>query len=148
MSDTFLKIIPANPSFVPNEDSQRNAQNLLQDIYKSPRVELETTDEIEFVDQGSNFESVFCNKCGHEIAIEDWQSVMDECYETSFKNLIFQTSCCSSETSLNDLKYNWPAGFSKFCISIQNPDVSIDDSTLDDLQGILGVSLRLIWAHY
>jgi hypothetical protein len=61
MSDTFLKIIPTNPSYIPCENSQEKAGNLLQGFFKLREIKFEITPEIEFIDQGSNFENVFCN---------------------------------------------------------------------------------------
>ena len=147
MSDTILRIIPTNPSYVPDEIRQSKAHNFLQKLFNREDVEFGTTAEIEFVDQGQNFESVHCNRCGREMELEDWQAAMDASYETKFENLIFRMPCCCTETSLNDLDYRWPAGFSRFSISIQNPQTDIDELTIKELENTLGAPLRIIWAH-
>jgi hypothetical protein len=146
MSDTFLRIIPTNPSYVPDEIRQGKARNILQKLFDREDAEFETTAEVEFVDQGQNFESVHCNRCGQEIGPEDWQNAMNASYETKFENLIFRTPCCCTETSLNDLDYRWPAGFSRFSISIQNPQTVIDELTIKELENAIGAPLRIIWA--
>lgn len=148
MSSTILNIISTNPSYVPDKTKQDKAKDLLSKIYIEEKIEFNTTDTIEFIDQGSNFESVFCNLCGRTIEIEEWQNAMDKAYESQFTDLIFITHCCDKTTSLNDLKYEWPAGFGKFTISVSDAQTEIDEKDLKKLQDILSTTLRIIWAHY
>lgn len=144
MSDTFLKIIPTTPTYIPGQD---NANTLLSSLFKGKEIENTMADTVEFIDQGQNFESVSCNLCGHTFEIEDWQDAMDKAYEQRFADLQFSPSCFNKVTSLNDLDYKWPAGFAKFSISIANPDEGLDSASLSELQKILNTPLRVIWAH-
>jgi len=73
---------------------------------------------------------------------------MDAAFKTNFKDLYFTTLCCNRSTSLNDLKYKWPAGFAKFAIIIADPVIDIENDRLDVLETILGTKIRKIWAHY
>jgi len=148
MSSTFLKIIPTNPSYIPDKIKQDNAIRFLSKLYKNERLTLFSTDTIEFVDQGENFDSVTCNLCNKTINIEYWQDEMDEAYKSHFKNLVFQTPCCKKKTSLNDLHYHSPAGFAKFVISIEDAENDLSEKDLKALQAILGIPLKIIWAHY
>jgi hypothetical protein len=77
-----------------------------------------------------------------------WQNAMDNANENGFKNLMVEMPCCGKETSLNNLKYQWPSGFAQFSIEIRNPLKDIADSELKQLETVLGCSLRIIWAHY
>ena len=147
MSDTFLNIIPTTPTYVPSQDSQDNARALLHSIFKEKEIEFTTTDTVEFIDQGENFESVSCNLCGHAFELEDWQDAMDKAYEQRFSDLQFSTPCCNKVTSLNHLDYKWPAGFAKFTIRIVNPKDALDPADLAELQKILDTPLRIVWAH-
>ena len=148
MSDTFLKLISTSPDFTPKKLNQDKAEEFLKTLFKNTKVEFIKTDNIEFVDQGVNFESISCNYCGRDITIENWQSAMDKAYKSNFKNLSFITPCCHKITTLNDLLYHPPAGFAKFVISIPNPPVDITDKEIKELEGILGTKVRKIWAHY
>jgi hypothetical protein len=148
MPSTFLKIIPTNPSYVPDEMAQEEGRVILSKLYKPSEIEFHNTSEIEFIDQGSNFENVSCNLCQQEIDMEYWQSTMDKSFETQFSNLIFVTPCCSCNTSLNDLNYTSPAGFAKYVICIGNPERELEGMILQHLQTILGTPLRFVWAHY
>ena len=148
MSSTVLKIIPANPTFVPVKIHEGNAKSLLTRFFKPEQIEFITTDTIGFIDQGQNFESVACNLCGQNIEIEDWQNAMDEAYQTHFNDLAFVTPCCHEKTSLNDLTYHSAAGFAKFIILISDAQNEIPEKVIKELQIILETTLKTIWAHY
>ena len=148
MSSTYLKLISTDPGFVLDKLKQEKAQEFLNREFKNSKIEIIKTDNIEFVDQGANFEGVSCNYCGRNINIEIWQNAMDKAYKTNFKDLSFVTPCCHKSTSLNDLKYNWPVGFAKFVISIADPPSDIKDDVVKGLEKILGTRIRKIWAHY
>jgi hypothetical protein len=54
-----------------------------------------------------------------------------------------------TSTTLNDLKYEWPAGFARFIIDARNPNVDdIDGRDMESLESILGIQLKTIRAHY
>jgi hypothetical protein len=148
MSATCLKLISIDPGFVPDKLKEEKAKEFLNKTFKNSEIKIIKTDNIEFVDQGSNFESVSCNYCRHNIDIEIWQNAMDKAYKTHFKDLSFMTPCCHKSTSLNDLKYNWPAGFAKFVISITDPTADISNDVINELETIFGTKIRKIWAHY
>ncbi len=148
MSSSILKIISTDPSYLPDKIDQTNAKKFLTKFYKDHQIEFTTTDTTEFVDQGENFETVSCNLCGLDIEIEYWQNAMNNAYEKQFTDLTFVTRCCNKITSLNDLKYKWPAGFSKFIMSISDVQNELDEKNIKELQGILCTILRIIWAHY
>lgn len=148
MSDTILKLIPTNPSYLPDEFSRRIAYDLLQGLFPEATIEVFTTSEIEFVDPGENFGSVGCNLCKQPIELKQWQEAMDAAYATQFEELTFVTPCCSRPTSLNDLNYSWPCGFAKFQLTARNPHVDLPQSVLQQLQAALATPLRIIWAHY
>ncbi|MGC4037459.1 MAG: hypothetical protein QM764_15970 [Chitinophagaceae bacterium] len=148
MSATFLKIIPTDPSYVPDKKQQENGKALLASFYHNSQIEFISTDSIEFVDQGENFDSVFCNLCKQNISIQTWQKAMDKAYEQQFTNLMFITSCCHKKTSLNDLIYHTAAGFAKFAVVISDANSELSKKDFDKLQDILGTPLRNVWAHY
>jgi hypothetical protein len=148
MSSTFLKFIPASPDFIPAKLNQDKAKEFLHNIFSNCKIDFTKTDNIEFVDQGANFESVSCNYCGHDIDIVVWQRAMDKAHQNHFKNLSFMTPCCHKTTTLNHPQYHWPVGFAKFEISISDPTSDIKDIELKQLEKILGTKIRKIWAHY
>ena len=77
-----------------------------------------------------------------------WKEAMDEAYKNKFMDLSVVVPCCNSKTSLNELKYEWPAGFAQFGIEIVNPNRDISGGELHSIEIILDTKLRKIWAHY
>ena len=148
MSDNFLNLIPVSPSFVPDIIAQNNAKSFLFQRYIDNRIEFITTDKIEFVDQGGNFDTVSCNLCGHALASEVWQTAMDGAFQRQFDDLEFTTPCCNKITSLNDLKYEMPAGFARYIMRIANPQTGLSNDEISKLEGVVGSKLKIVWAHY
>ena len=148
MSSNTLKIISTDPSFLPRKENGENAKILMTKFYPDKQIEFVTSDTIEFIDQGENFESVSCNLCGHNIEIEYWQKLMETAHEIFFNELSFTTSCCHKINSLNDLNYKSPAGFGKFIINISDAEDKMTLADFKKLQDILGTTLRLVLAHY
>jgi len=148
MSSTFIKIISTDPSFFIDKSLQEKARMFLSKFFGKEQIEFINTDTIVFVDQGENFESVSCNLCKSLIETEAWQDAMDNAYKSEFKDLFFITPCCNKKTSLNNLDYNWQAGFAKSIISISEPQNGLAEKELKELEDILKTDLRNIWAHY
>ncbi len=145
-----LKIIPVDPYFEPTKEQQKAAINYLVAKYKNSEIRSILTSQVEFIDQGENFDSVFCNHCGQTIEVEFWQEAMDNSYQHSFSDLTIQTPCCHKSSNLNDLNYEMPAGFSKYQLKIIDPDYDDNQKNelIRNLGDILKIEIRLIWAHY
>ena len=106
------------------------------------------TERVEFVDQGGNFEGVYCPVCGADLG-EWWPAAMDRAHAGHFADLAVTAPCCGAALSLNDLRYEWPAGFARFVLEAMNPGVpDLPATTLAELEQRLGAPLRVIWAHY
>ncbi len=74
---------------------------------------------------------------------------MDKAYASAFEELAITLPCCGGTTSLNDLDYDWPAGFAKFVLEAMNPNVKdLDVEAVNRLEATLGCALRRIWTHY
>jgi hypothetical protein len=148
MSENILKLIPTTIQFVPAQIKQDSAYSYLEALFPDSDIEFTNSEEVVFVDQGSNFESVSCNLCHQEMDMEFWGETMGEASENQFTDLIFTTECCNGETSLNDLVYDSPAGFAHFVMAITSPGEPIEDENLKELETILGTELKQILARY
>jgi hypothetical protein len=148
MSDLSLQLIPTDPQFVPSTVARRKAMELLRGLLPDvDEVEEIVTDEIEFIDCAENFERVSCPACGAELDLEWWQEAVDSAAEEHFKNLAVTLPCCNATASLNDLKYEAPQGFARYCLEAMNPSVSaIPAADVARLEAALGCKLRTIWA--
>ena len=102
-----------------------------------------------FIDCGSNFESVSCPTCGTDLD-QWWPDAVNSAFEAShFAELAVTLPCCGVAASLNDLKYEWPAGFARFVLEVVEPHVGeLGAEIVARLEHIFGGHLRIIWAHY
>ena len=149
MSDNILKLIPSSLTFIPGEDSKEKARASIKLLFPlASQVNFGQSDNPEFVDPGANLERIICPKCFAAINEFWWKKAMDKAYENKFMDLSVFVPCCNSKTSLNDLKYEWPAGFAQFSIEIVNPDRDILEEELHEVETILDTKLRRIWSHY
>ena len=105
------------------------------------------SDDIQFTDQGQNWDHVYCPACGQQID-EWWTHSMGIAHTGNFQNLEVQVPCCGITCSLNDLKYAWPAGFARFVIEIEDPAILLTDGQRRLVEEKLGCTLRVILAHY
>jgi len=149
MSENFLRLIPSSPEFIPDKNAIDQAVFLLKEDFPYPdMVRVEISDSPRFIDQGANWERIVCPFCNETLDPGWWQNAMDNAFANKFKNLIIRVPCCGIETTLNDLIYYLPAGFSRFMIEISNPGRDIADARINQLETIIGSPLRKIWAHY
>jgi len=149
MSDNYLRLIPVSPEYIPDALVSEEVQRLFTSfVPHADEVHVMITNEIKFIDQGSNWERVTCPICGSELGVRWWQEAMDTAYVTKFTNLIVVLPCCHNERSLNNLRYEWPAGFARFVLQARNPNTDLNEAQIHALEQKLGCALRKIWAHY
>lgn len=73
---------------------------------------------------------------------------MVEDYSDSFKLSEFSTPCCGTNSTLNDLAYEWPQGFGRFSLDALNPSIgTLAEKHKQELEAILGTPLRVIYQH-
>ncbi len=149
MSDEVIKIIPADPRFIPDEEAIQKAQMaFLKIIQNADEIKVSIQENVIFVDQGENFERVLCPFCGCDCS-EWWNEEMERASENNFLELEVMISCCKKNTTLNDLKYEWPAGFGRFIMEAINPQWdNIHETGKKALEKILGCDLKIIKARY
>lgn len=149
MSEYLLKIIPKDPIFIPSSFAQEKIKGFLCSYFiEADDIIVRLEDNIEFVDQGENFERIVCLDCGREVDMEWWQESMCEASEDDFKDLSITMPCCGTHSSLNNLKYEWPAGFGKFIIEILNPNRELEKECHLLVEDILGCEIKEIIACY
>ncbi|MBA3874542.1 MAG: hypothetical protein H0X30_35885 [Anaerolineae bacterium] len=145
MTDNFLILIPTDPQYIPSPDRAQAANDYLLSVLTADDIVWMSSDTVTFVDQGMNFERVICPICGTELAIPDWQQMMDAAYAAHFSDLAITMPCCGANSSLNDLHYEWPAGFASFSLEAFNPVADLNDQQLQTVAEILGCPVRKIW---
>lgn len=150
MSDSIYKIIPKNPYTKVSKDKLNAAKSFIESAITCDSVDLVITDNLEFIDCGSNLVNITCPKCGKEISFDWWNDAMDIACEDDFKKLDITLPCCGGASSLNDLRYDFKCGFACCSINVTNPEKLIDedDSLTESVQKILDCEINWIIAHY
>ncbi len=149
MSENVLRLIPTDPLYVPSVAAQDQARNLLASLLPEGAVQIVVTEDVSFIDPGDNFECILCPLCGVVVPIEWWGQMMDHTYTVSrFRDLSIIMPCCQTHSSLNDLRYEWPAGFARFLLEIHSAGIDLTEQQLSLFEPLLGCSMRKIWAHY
>ncbi len=146
MSDYIVKLIPVNPSYIPNKKSLKQAKKYLKAI-KAEEINFNFSDSVDFIDCGENFESVVCPFCNKNIEIGQWQEAMDKAYKKYFNDLSIYLPCCGNISDLNNLVYKGECGFSKFTIVIHNPDIDFSKEKVLELELLMKCKLKIIKAH-
>ena len=150
MSDYILRLIPTDPQFTPSAGARGAALQLLRSWLPSAEsITSELNEEVRFVDPGANFDRVECSFCGADL-FDWWQGAMDKASERGFADLEVVVPCCHTRTTLNDLCYEWPAGFARFVAEVRNPGrgEALTGEEVRQLEQLLGCELRQVLAHY
>lgn len=150
MSDSHLRLLPTDPTWRPRPEAAERAVTTLEALIpEADHVEMKLYDEIRFIDPGANFERLSCPACRTELAMDWWSERMEQASAGSFRDRDVTTPCCGIRTSLDDLLYDWPAGFARAELSVLNPGrSSLDEAELARVADALGQQLAQVMAHY
>jgi hypothetical protein len=150
MSHNILRIIAADPKYVPDPRQRQAGQDLLATfVGGSAEVRDAVEDQVVFVDCGENLDRISCPLCSVPLAKKWWFEAMEGAYRSGFRELAVTLPCCGGSCSLNDLIYDWPMGFARYILETEDPGISgLEHRQLRALEEALGCRLRTIWAHY
>ena len=134
---------------MPSTEAAAATVAILQKIFpEAEQIRAHRYGEIKFIDPGSNLARVLCPRCKADLT-GAWPAWMDESSTSLFDARNVIVSCCSKSIDLNDLIYEWSAGFAKFVLEAVNPKLggSLTGEALNELEAALGTRLRQIKAH-
>ncbi len=145
VSDSTLHVIPTDPQVAPSVPEETRALAFLRSRFA--HVDCQRFDDPVFVDAGQSFDRVYCPSCGAELELDWWARQMDAAHEGAFTDLSVRVPCCGNDSSLNDLRYEMPQGFARFTLSIREPGRDLAAAELRELEQLLGLALRVVWAR-
>jgi hypothetical protein len=148
MSDKYITIIPEQPVYVPDLARQsRGVSYFLSIVPDSTKVKSSTSEHIQFVNCGENFESIKCPSCNKTIDMETWQSWMGMDYsEKGFNLNLHNTPCCGAKYTLHELKYLFSQGFAKYQLSAINSDIGqLSENQVEKFEKILDCHVRVLY---
>ena len=131
MSESVLSVIPTDPHWQPAPDAGKRAAALVLELVSTSNdgtdadpddVELDVDwhDAIAAVDCGQNLMRVGCPHCGASVDPEWYADLLEE-HKGVLPTLDITTPCCTTDTSLDRLDFDWPCGFARFEIAAWNP---------------------------
>ena len=138
MSDYIIKIIPTDPYYRIEGQKKSKIADYLKTRIIADSIEIKTYDSPAFIDCGSNLEKIICPICG---------AAMNAASNTRFMELSVKLPCCGECSTLNDLQYHFPCGFSCTELSILNPLAELDDECLSYIQEVFRMPMRCVQAH-
>jgi hypothetical protein len=150
MSDNYLKLIPEDPHYVASATALAGVKFLLEHYCpKAQLITIELRKRVVFFDAGGNLEAVYCPFCGS--VQTDWffrtTSELDK--RNNLEDMAIAMPCCSRATTLNDLRFVFPAGFARCAVEVLNPDREwLTEEELGPVAKAMGCNVRQIFAHY
>jgi hypothetical protein len=156
MSENWLRLIPADPRYIPSPEAQEQARRALAWLApRAAKVRATAAPHVRFIDPGANLAQIRCPACGVDVA--GWRRLaMDRARlapssagaESGFGSQGMTMPCCGAATSLHDLAYDWPAGVARFALEARDPEVrDLTGAQVAALEQLLGCRLRRIWTH-
>lgn len=148
MSTAIIRIIPKDETTIFPKSISDQVVDHLNSYIRADNISVTVHDAPVFVDCGGNLEEIICPACGEEIPFDWWGEAMDKASTTDFSDLAVELPCCGQQSSLNDLKYDFPCGFARWVLEISDPVDEISGEVLVEIEAIMGEELRMIEAHY
>lgn len=161
MSSDYLKLVPADPHYVPDKAAQKSAVAALEALLpEGSECEAQDFGHVAFIDQGENLEAILCPACAKRLplydganasAYHDWlHGTLDKIEDGSTEGIAVTMPCCSHSVPLTTLRFDWPAAFARFELSILDPGIgeNLSKEQLAHFEKILGCELHQVRAHY
>ncbi|AZO47978.1 MAG: hypothetical protein EOS58_18720 [Mesorhizobium sp.] len=148
MSDSYLRLVSYDPHWRPGEAAASEAVTIARGLFpRAEHIGVESEEGVTFFDAGANTESINCPLCGSDLEAW-WGEAMDRAAASGFKDLAVVTPCCERPTSLNELRYVWPAAFGSCALTVVNPgETSLAVDQLRRIEQAIGSPLKAIWQH-
>lgn len=161
MSSDYLKLVPADPHYVPDKTAQERAVATLEALLpEGSEYEARDFGHVAFIDQGENIEAILCPTCARRLPLYDtaeaaanqawWYDSIEELEDGPAENVIVTMPCCTRSVPLTTLRFDWPAAFARFELSILDPGIgeNLSNEHLAQFEAILGCKLLQVRAHY
>jgi hypothetical protein len=150
MSDDWVRIVPEDPEYVPDQVKQQQALAYLRTIAPAAdEIAASVEDRIVFYDCGSNFERVSCPSGGTQLDPDEGGEWMDADHDgTGFTLATRAMKCCGARHTLHELRYELPQGFGRFELGGMNPGFSRSSAERClRFEALLGGKVRVIYRH-
>lgn len=150
MSDNRIRIIPADPEFIPDREVQDKLLTCAKRL--APAAEKFESGEygsVQFIDCGSNLSAIKCPLCGSALDPGWWQNIMGELsVDDGISMEEFTLPCCGRAADISRLLYDFDQGFSRYCLDILNPNINgLSGTQVSEIESIMGRKIKVIYQH-
>ena len=117
---------------------------------EADNISSEITDTIQFRDCGCNLQSIRCAACDAEIAQEWWSEQMGHAFQKDIGFVLKPVClpCGHVADSLNELRYDFDQGFSRFIIFGMNLNIGLlNPIQVSRFEEILDCPVKIIYRH-
>jgi hypothetical protein len=158
VSDIVLKLIPADPGFVPTTAVGDACLRLLEQLV-GPHdfAEATTFDEVMFIDAGECEEAGVCPGChkefvrgvrepgSHDHLFGDIRFIGGD----SFDTFTVPMPCCGRTVLFRDIAFR-DGAFARYQVAVWSPEdpTPLTREQLAQLAAVLGAPVRQVWAKY
>jgi hypothetical protein len=144
MASYDLSVIPNAPQFVPEPVRQQEGVRLFRSmVTRDGPVEARIHEHVQFIVPMGNLERVSCPNCGADLK-DWWGDALGRACAGQFADLSVVTPCCQHHTTLNDLRWELPAGFARFEMEAENRGDYLQPGQLSQLERVIGCPLRQV----
>jgi DNA-directed RNA polymerase subunit M/transcription elongation factor TFIIS len=148
MSDNWFTFVSSDPKWTPSDEVAGQLEDIARSEFPdADEISTEFHEQPAFINPVANLETVHCPSCDSDI-MDWWQDQMEATDEEEFASLDCTVPCCGTQTSLNDLKYDWPAAFACFQLDVMNPNMpDAPEAVIEAFQTIAATHIRTIRTH-
>ena len=128
MSETYFYIVPVDQNFVPEQELQTAALELLNEVLPFPEGDMNDIrvfDKPEFINSGEYLDSVICPNCnamlriGYREPYEKWWELVCEKIWRADLDAIIAVPCCNATTRVGNLRFDGASGFARFALEAE-----------------------------
>jgi hypothetical protein len=125
----YIRLIPEDPFVELTAQACLKAAAYLRALApQAAKVQVIQHEQLQLIDNGSNFESVSCPSCAQQLTVPQWQKLMDADYQSGcFQLALYALPCCAARHTVHQLHYDRPMGIARYCIEAEEPSVVLSD---------------------
>ncbi len=161
MSDSYLRIIPADENLVPSDEVVAQVLEVVAPAFDgADEILTKRYAQPVFIDPGAHLQAAVCPACGARLDLRDpaaagaragwWSPLANELAQRGAGDVRASLPCCRKLVPFSRLRFDPVAGVASFEISVMNPRLpSLPPLEVQEqLEAVLGCPVRYVWAQY
>ena len=158
MSDSYLRIIPADENLVPSDEVVAQGLEVVAPAFAgADEILTKRYAQPVFIDPGAHLQAAVCPACGVRLLLREpgssaraawWAPLANELAQRGAGDVRASLPCCRKLVPFSRLRFEPAAGVASFEISVMNPPLpSLPLEAQEQLEAVLGCPVRYVWAQ-